>query len=85
MTNATPKTILAGFLLRDPNIPFNNYEAMIEADRVASCKTEKEYFRVSRKGSTVPLTRKLRSSIWGLWENAQRHAEFSMWLKENNV
>lgn len=72
--------ILNGFLNRDGVL--TGREAIAEVNRVTSVKTMNEYFRVSRKGSTVPLTRRDRMSIWGLWENAQNHADYEDWLDE---
>lgn len=72
--------IFSGFLKREGVL--TGYEAFAEINRVLSVKTMKEYFRVSRKGSTVPLTRRQRMSIWMLWENAQNHADYEDWLDE---
>lgn len=72
--------ILNGFINREGVL--TGREAIAEVNRVTSVKTMNEYFQVSRKGSTVPLTRRQRMSIWGLWENAQNHADFEDWLDE---
>ena len=72
--------ILNGFINRDGVL--TGTEASAEVNRVTSVKTMDEYFRVSRKGSTVPLTRRERMSIWMLWENAQNHANFEDWVDE---
>lgn len=72
--------ILNRFINRDGVL--TGYEAFAETLRVIAAKDMNEYIRTSRKGSSVPLTRRDRMSIWGLWENAQNHADYEDWLDE---
>lgn len=75
--------IFRRFLTRDDTRFAESFdETFLEVMRVTKAENMKAYLKVSRKGSTVPLTRRQRMSIWGLWENAQNHADYEDWLDE---
>lgn len=75
--------IFAGFLQRRL-FPFPLHAEMIafEIAILNECEFEREYFRVNRAGAQFPANRALRVEIWGLWENAEKHAEFEIFIKE---
>jgi len=75
--------IFAGFLQRRlfPR-PLAPEMIAFEIAILNECEFEREYFRVNRAGAEFPANRALRREIWGLWENAQKHAEFAEFIEE---
>lgn len=74
--------IFGAFMYRWSGNTASNAEIMFELKRLKDCETMKDYFRVSRVGATLPLTRKLRAEIWGLYTNAKKHAAIELEMKE---
>lgn len=74
------KEILRGWLTS--YLGFKPNEAAREVERVASCDTDKIYFRANRAGETIAINRAIRSRIWGMKLNAIRHAQINSDLRE---
>lgn len=79
----TPRAIeiFTEFLIRDGVMGDDYAEIKVEVSRVVSAMNEKDYLRMSRKGSTVALNRALRRDIWELFTNAKKHAAFYAWVE----
>jgi len=73
------EAILTKFLDRDfslKSIGMTAVHIKEEIARLRQCCCENDYYRISRVGSTLQLSRKGRAYIWMLRENAIRHAGF---------
>jgi len=80
--------IHAGFMLRDfslKSIGMTEQYALEEIIRLRDCCCETDYYRLNRVGSTFPLSRKGRMYIWGLRENAKKHASIENEMREAGV
>lgn len=55
-------------------VKFTAVQAFVEATILSKCYTLEDYLTVSRVGTTVALDRRLRVSIYTLWQNACNHA-----------
>lgn len=79
----TPRAIeiFTAFLFDSGMLADDYAEIKVEVARVVSATDEKDYIRMSRKGSTIALNRALRRDIWGLFENAKSHAAFYAWVE----
>lgn len=82
MAKQTPQ-IIREWLCRDPELGFVYATALEEVERLLACDTERDYLKFKRNGAKVALNRVKRKNIWGLYQNAQKHAAFGEWLKEN--
>jgi len=74
--------IFGGFIYREFNGNITNAEIMFELKLLKKCETVKDYYRISRAGATIPLNRKLRTSVWSLYKNAKKHAAIIAEMKE---
>lgn len=80
--------ILARWMQRDfslQSIGMKNHHIAEEIERLRKCKTRDDYYRISRKGSTLQLSRKGRLAIWLLLENAKKHASVENEMREAGV
>ena len=80
--------IAVGFIARDfslKSIGMTEALALEEVLRLRQCCCEDNYYRISRVGSTLPLSRKGRMAIWGLFQNAIKHASIEEEMKEEGV
>jgi len=80
--------IAVGFFTRDfslKSIGMTEALAKEEVVRLRQCCCEDNYYRISRVGSTLPLSRKGRMHIWGLFQNAIKHATIEEEMKEAGV
>jgi hypothetical protein len=78
--------ILALWLQRDfslQSIGMKDHHILEEIERLRKCETFDDYKRVKRIGSTLPLSRKGRFSIWSLLENAKKHARIEKEMKKS--
>lgn len=77
--------IAVGFLTRDfslKSVGMTKQYAIEEVIRLRDCCCEDNYYRLNRAGSTFPLSRKGRMHIWGLYQNAQKHASIEKEMRE---
>ena len=77
----TPRAqeIALGFLTRDfslKSIGMTKQHALEEIARIMQCEELDDYYRISRAGSTLQLSRKGRLAIYLLVKNARNHARF---------
>ena len=80
--------IAVGFLARDfslKSIGMTETHALEEVIRLRECCCEDNYYRINRVGSTLQLSRKGRMHIWGLFQNAIKHASIEEEMKEAGV
>ena len=73
------ESVLTKFLARDfslKSIGMTADHIKQEIARLRQCCCENDYYRISRVGSTLQLSRKGRAHIWNLRENAIKHAGF---------
>ena len=80
--------ILATFMHRDfslRSIGMKDHHILEEIERLRKCCCVDDYKRVNRVGSTLQLSRKGRMHIWGLFENAKKHASIELEMKEAGV
>ena len=80
--------IAVGFIARDfslKSIGMTETLAKEEVLRLRECCCEDNYYRINRVGSTLPLSRKGRMSIWGLYQNAKKHARIEEEMREAGV
>lgn len=86
MINYKRYEVILSYFMRDnfslKSIGFKGAQIEAEILRLRECCCEDKYYRMSRVGATVPLTRKGRMLIWGLRENAIRHAEIEKEMSE---
>lgn len=80
--------IAVGFIARDfslKSIGMTEAHAKEEVLRLRQCCCEDNYYRINRVGSTLPLSRKGRMLIWGLYQNAKKHASIEDEMREAGV
>jgi hypothetical protein len=77
--------IFAGFLNRDYNYALTNAELMFEIKVLRKCGNINDYIRYNRKGATLATNRKTRKKIFGLYENAIKHALIENEMREAGV
>lgn len=80
--------IAIGFITRDfslKSIGMNETFATEEVLRLRQCCCAEDYYRARRIGSFLPLSRKGRMSVWGLYQNAKKHASIEEEMKEAGV
>lgn len=80
--------IAIGFIARDfslKSIGMNEVFAKEEVLRLRQCCCAEDYYRARRIGSYLPLSRKGRMFIWGLYQNAKKHARIEEEMKEAGV
>jgi hypothetical protein len=80
--------ILATFMQRDfslRSIGMKYHHILEEIERLRQCCCVDDYKRVNRAGSTLQLSRKGRMHIWGLRENAKKHASIEIEMKEEGM
>ena len=75
--------IFGGFMFREFSV--SNADIRMEYKLLKLCETEADYFRMKRYGYTWKLNRKMRRTIYALYENAQNHACFEEEMLEGLV
>jgi len=75
--------IFGGFMFRE--FAVSNADIRKEFRLLELCEIEADYFRVKRTGYTWALNRKMRRTIYALYENAKNHACFERELLDGLV
>lgn len=80
--------ILATFMQSDfslRSIGMKDHHILEEIERLRQCCCVGDYKRLIRVGSTLKLSRKDRVHIWSLFENAKKHANIEIEMKEEGM
>jgi len=72
--------IFGGFMFREFSV--SNADIRKEFRLLELCPTEADYFRAKRYGYTWALNRKMRRTIYSLYQNAYNHACFEREMLE---
>lgn len=63
----------------------SNDKIRFELKLLNQCESLTDYVRISRVGATWAMNRSMRHSIWGLYQNAKRHASIEQEMRETEV
>jgi hypothetical protein len=66
--------IFIGFWNRDNHHTLTEEQLHFEVNVLRQCYCLEDYLRYNRKGATVPLNRQQRRKVYGLYQNAAKHA-----------